>query len=123
MPAGTTERRLPEDTSDLVLAPFACDMTYGTNPGDILASGIAWEKIWGRPTLEKGSLTDALISNEPNNGIWFKQKVSGVTMYIRLTVGDGFWNLQLADADRNPILSKEINFGTLSTADIDAICV
>lgn len=40
MPAGTTERRLPEDTSDSVLAPFACDMTYGTNPGDILTDVI-----------------------------------------------------------------------------------
>ena len=36
MPAGTTERRLPEDTSDSVLAPFACDMTYGAQMADVL---------------------------------------------------------------------------------------
>ena len=37
LPSGTTERRLPEDTADSVIAPFSADITYGVNNGDILA--------------------------------------------------------------------------------------
>ena len=34
--SGTNERRLPEDTENDVMAPFECDMTYGTNNEQIL---------------------------------------------------------------------------------------
>ena len=122
MPSGTTERRLPEDTSDSVLAPFACDMTYGTNPGDILASGVAWERIWGRPQLAKGSYTDSVITG---SGEWFKLDVGGQELYVQFAVGTGAFRLKIADSDDEDAatVSKEFAFATLSTTDIDAICV
>lgn len=119
MPAGTTERIISDR---LPVTPFACDMTYGTNPGDILASGIAWEKIWGRPQLAKGSYSDSVISG---SGEWFKLDVGGQVLYVQFAVGTGAFRLKIADSDDEDAatVSKEFAFATLSESDINAICV
>lgn len=47
MTAGETERRLPVDAASSVLAPFACDITYGTNPSEI-ANNAGYATVAGR---------------------------------------------------------------------------
>lgn len=124
LPSGTTERRLPEDTQDSVIAPFCADMTYGTNNGDILASAIPWERIGGRPTIDKGHGAD---------GSWFTVNIGGQTLYIRFntkgasaTNGPGF-ELEISDSpdpnEQTEDYTKSFAFGTLSTDDINTICV
>ncbi len=124
LPSGTTERRLPEDTQDSVIAPFVADMTYGTNNGDILASATPWERISGRPTIDKGHGAD---------GSWFTVNIGGQTLYIRFntkgasaTNGPGF-ELEISDSpdpnEQTEDYTKSFAFGTLSTEDINSICV
>jgi len=121
MPAGTTERRLPEDTSDSVLAPFACDMTYGTNPGDILASGIAWEKIWGRPTIvhDKSNVSLTTLDRHVIN-------IGDKELYLIFSVGsDGTsYTLRVATGLNNGVYENEqvFNFATIDDTTINNIC-
>lgn len=121
MPAGTTERRLPEDTSDSVLAPFCADTTYGTNPGDILASGIAWEKIWGRPTIAHDKSNVSLTTLDRH-----VIKIGDKELYLIFSVGsDGTsYTLRVATGLNNGVYENEqvFNFATIDDTTINNIC-
>jgi len=122
MPAGTTERIISDR---LPVTPFACDMTYGANPKDILASAVPWDRVSGKPKLEilSGRFSDPLVSNEADNGIWFKNTIDGKNMCIKFAVSDKAFHFTLADDDGNPVLTKSFNFATLAQQDIIDICV
>ena len=116
MPAGTTERIISDR---LPVTPFACDMTYGANPKDILASAVPFSRLQG-VRLERGAFT----MSTQNDSNWYLVTLGDKKLYLRFTVNTGAFKLEMASDDtENPEYSKSFEFATLSTADINAICV
>ena len=116
MPAGTTERIISDR---LPVTPFACDMTYGANPKDILASAVPFSRLQG-VRLERGAFT----MSTQNDSNWYLVTLGDKKLYLRFTVNTGAFKLEMASDDtENPEYSKSFEFATLSTSEIDAICV
>lgn len=94
MPSGTTERRLPADTEDIVIAPFVADMTYGTNNGDVLTDVLAnrhlinyhaGKFVSGDKLLSNGievvNLSDVqALTNKTYNGLALTKQTTGFTI-------------------------------------------
>lgn len=94
LPSGTTERRLPDDTQDSVIAPFVADMTYGTNNGDVLTDVLAnrhlinyyaGKFVSGDKLLSNGievvNLSDAqTLTNKTYNGLTLTKQTTGFTI-------------------------------------------
>lgn len=91
--SGTIERRLPEDTENDVMAPFECDMTYGTNneqildiidtkyvkpSGGIPASDLASGVIPTVPTISTDISSDASSNTKTTSPKAVKTYVDGI---------------------------------------------
>lgn len=121
MPAGTTERRLPEDTADSVIAPFCADIAYGTNPGDILTDMIGLDKkldfnlsrmnIAHYKSSQDGVIDSHLITLREGQQMYFKFNAST----------QGKFELAMA-SDGDDTNLQEFSFGTMTAAQIQAIC-